>query len=150
MPNNITERLDMSALISIKAEVPVGTDINDAAIELVALSTRLDCRVWLDFNLISFFADPGETVQQVVDRAVRQNVDRLQRALDCAFDQIVFSATDAHIVRQWFEAVQDINPNFLSGPDYLLAQQLYQALGVRVPNSIAEKVCALSPKSSAG
>ncbi len=49
------------------------------------------------------------------------------------------SNADADLARQWFDAVQDLNPQFLGKKDYVLAKKLYEKLGMRVPNSILEK-----------
>jgi hypothetical protein len=46
---------------------------------------------------------------------------------------------DAELCRQWFDNVQDLNPDYLKGPDYHLAEGLYMAVGMRVPNSIKGK-----------
>lgn len=46
--------------------------------------------------------------------------------------------TDAELelCRQWFDNVQDMNAVFLEKADYLLAEKLYQHLGMRVTSSI--------------
>ncbi|EKH9212929.1 hypothetical protein PAQ92_004719 [Vibrio parahaemolyticus] len=44
-----------------------------------------------------------------------------------------------HRIRQWFDAVQDLNPSFLEKEDYILAKSIYESLGMRVPNSINDK-----------
>jgi len=50
--------------------------------------------------------------------------------------------TDAKldIYRQWFDAVQDLSPEYLEPLDYQLAKQLYKELGRRVPKSILLQV----------
>ena len=50
--------------------------------------------------------------------------------------------TDAKldIYRQWFDAVQDLSPEYLEPLDYQLAKQLYEELGMRVPKSILLQV----------
>lgn len=40
------------------------------------------------------------------------------------------------VFRQWFDALQDCNPAYLTQSDYLLARNLYKELGMRVPDSI--------------
>jgi hypothetical protein len=40
--------------------------------------------------------------------------------------------------RQWFDAVQDLNPAYLSPADYQLARVVYEQLGMRVPHSVTE------------
>lgn len=47
---------------------------------------------------------------------------------------------EIELTRQWFDAVQDMNPKYLETPDYVLAKRLYEIKGMRVPNSITEKV----------
>ncbi|ENO80316.1 hypothetical protein [Thauera sp. 63] len=49
---------------------------------------------------------------------------------------------DAERMRQWFDAVQDLNPGYLEQADYELAARLYQALGLRIPQSIHERLVA--------
>lgn len=46
------------------------------------------------------------------------------------------SKDELHLIRQWFDAVQDLNPKYLERPDYLLARRVYEALEMRVPHSI--------------
>lgn len=48
------------------------------------------------------------------------------------------SPDELHLIRQWFDAVQDAFPKCLERPDYLLARRLYEALEMRVPHSISE------------
>ena len=40
------------------------------------------------------------------------------------------------LVRQWFDAVQDLNPAFLKREDYALAARLYAILGMRIPDKV--------------
>lgn len=42
------------------------------------------------------------------------------------------------LVRQWFDAAQDLNRSYLEPHDYSLARKIYQRLGIRVPSSILE------------
>jgi|GEM_PF-6966676 len=58
---------------------------------------------------------------------------------------ITLNTPEAHLVRQWFDALQDLNPRYLSGWDHVLAQRLYQALGLRVPESVSRKTAVASP-----
>lgn len=46
---------------------------------------------------------------------------------------------ELELCRQWFDAVQDLNPRYLEMPDYFLARKIYSNLGMRVPESIASK-----------
>lgn len=46
------------------------------------------------------------------------------------------SNPELHLIRQWFGSVQDTNTEFLQVDDYVLAQKLYERLGLRVPESI--------------
>lgn len=55
-------------------------------------------------------------------------------------EKITITTEEANLVRQWFDAVQDLNQGYLTQPDYELAQRLYQALGRRVPSSISTNV----------
>ena len=47
-------------------------------------------------------------------------------------------AKDVQRVREWFDAVQDIAPQFLNRKDYLLAKKIYEELNFRVPNTIVD------------
>lgn len=51
-----------------------------------------------------------------------------------------FSQKEVDMMRQWFDAVQDVTPGYLNGPDYTLAAQVYALLGVRVPGSIVGRM----------
>jgi hypothetical protein len=51
-----------------------------------------------------------------------------------------FSPVEVDLFRQWFDAVQDLNPDYLEKKDYQLAEKLYTVLYLQVPNSIKEKV----------
>jgi len=53
---------------------------------------------------------------------------------------VVISNEELELIRQWFDAVQDMNPGYLERQDYELAQAIYTRLGMRVPNSITDKV----------
>lgn len=48
------------------------------------------------------------------------------------------------LARQWFNAVQDLNPGYLESADYSLAAKIHEALGVRVPNSISTHLSNIS------
>jgi hypothetical protein len=45
---------------------------------------------------------------------------------------------ETHLLRQWFNAVQDLNPSYLESDDYCLVDKIIKSLGLRVPNSISE------------
>uniref|UniRef100_A0AB39C9S2 SH2 domain-containing protein n=1 Tax=Aliivibrio phage vB_Alvi_H905 TaxID=3234039 RepID=A0AB39C9S2_9VIRU len=47
------------------------------------------------------------------------------------------------LIRQWFDAVQDLNPSVLKKEDYILAKSIYESLGLRVPNSINDVTVAI-------
>lgn len=47
---------------------------------------------------------------------------------------------EMNLFRQWFDSVQDLNPKRLLAEDYVLAAKLYERLGMRVPNSIADNL----------
>ena len=47
-----------------------------------------------------------------------------------------FSEQELHLIRQWFDSVQDTNSQYLERPDYMLARRLYGALDMRLPDSI--------------
>lgn len=46
------------------------------------------------------------------------------------------TAAELHLIREWFDNVQDINRIYLEPKDYALAKRVYEALGMRVPHSI--------------
>lgn len=43
---------------------------------------------------------------------------------------------DIGLIRQWFEVVQDVSPEYLNKHDYELAKKVYEAIGLVVPNSV--------------
>ena len=45
----------------------------------------------------------------------------------------------ANLFREWFDVVQDMNPEYLEKKDYVLARQLYEQCGMRVPLSISKR-----------
>lgn len=45
---------------------------------------------------------------------------------------------EARLFQQWFDCLQDSNPRYLEPSDYVLAERIYRALGMRVPNSITD------------
>lgn len=47
------------------------------------------------------------------------------------------SPDELDLCRQWFDSVQDLNGGYLNKADYMLAQRLYVACGMRVPSSIS-------------
>lgn len=47
---------------------------------------------------------------------------------------------ELNLIRQWFDSVQDVNPNFLEIKDYNLASKIYINLGIRVPKSIMQQL----------
>jgi hypothetical protein len=49
---------------------------------------------------------------------------------------MMFIDEDVELLRQWFDVIEDINPQFLGRRDFELAKQLYQHLGRRVSSSI--------------
>lgn len=55
-------------------------------------------------------------------------------------NNVSMSAQQLEIVQQWFGAVQDLNPGFLEQRDYELAARIYEALGMRVPDSIVLRI----------
>lgn len=44
---------------------------------------------------------------------------------------------ELELCRQWFDAVQDVNPEYLQPSDFVLAKKIHELLGMRVPHSIA-------------
>lgn len=60
---------------------------------------------------------------------------------------------DLDLCRQWFNSAQDTNGGYLDRADYVLAERIYRALGLRVPSSITEPLglpaCDVQPKGTA-
>jgi hypothetical protein len=54
--------------------------------------------------------------------------------------QMTLTGQELDLMRQWFDAVQDLNPDYLEAADYEMAAKIYKKLGMRVPNSIADKL----------
>jgi len=51
----------------------------------------------------------------------------------------IWTREEIELMRQWFDSVQDVNPQFLEQKDYDLAVKVYKATGMRVPNSILQR-----------
>lgn len=49
----------------------------------------------------------------------------------------------ANLVRQWFDSLQDIHPEYLEQKDYELAVELYKFIGTELPSSILRNLSAL-------
>lgn len=51
---------------------------------------------------------------------------------------------EANLCRQWFDALQDLQgitkSCFLQTDDFELARKLYEKVGMRVPDSVSEKI----------
>jgi hypothetical protein len=59
--------------------------------------------------------------------------------VDCFLTPIAPCDHEAlNLFRQWFDAVQDLNPLYLKVDDYRQARLIYEKLGMRVPHSILE------------
>jgi len=52
--------------------------------------------------------------------------------------QKMLTQNELYKVCQWFNAVQDLNPEYLEKEDYQLAKSIYEKLQLRVPNSMIE------------
>lgn len=44
------------------------------------------------------------------------------------------------LCRQWFNSVFDVNPQYLGAPDFQLAAKLHGALGLRLANSVRDRL----------
>lgn len=53
--------------------------------------------------------------------------------------QMDLTTPDLNLMRQWFDAVQDVSPEYLEAKDFALARRLYERLGIRVPNSMKDR-----------
>ncbi|QTL95519.1 hypothetical protein [Aeromonas jandaei] len=54
--------------------------------------------------------------------------------------KLEFTREQVELFREWFDAVQDLNPAYLKKGDYALGKELYERLGLRVPNSISTNI----------
>lgn len=48
-------------------------------------------------------------------------------------DGATFTAFEVELLRQWFNALEDLNPRYLKFEDYAVAQKIAEALGTKVP-----------------
>jgi hypothetical protein len=67
---------------------------------------------------------------------IEENFDPVAEEIVKLFAIPVVSRSYLELMRQWFNAVQDLNPDYLKKADYNLANEIYQALGYRTPDSI--------------
>ena len=49
----------------------------------------------------------------------------------------VTGSFNLNIIRQWFDAVEDLNPGYLQKSDYKLAKVIYEKLDFPIPKSIS-------------
>ncbi|WHL27778.1 hypothetical protein [Pseudomonas juntendi] len=54
------------------------------------------------------------------------------------------SKEELELVRQWFNAVEDLSPKFLELKDYSLAEKILVELGAKKPISMIKKMEKLS------
>ena len=47
---------------------------------------------------------------------------------------MTFDADEIDLLRQWFNALEDVTPEFLEPADYTLAQRIALHLGTRLPS----------------
>lgn len=52
---------------------------------------------------------------------------------------VTLTLEELNLARQWFDAVQDFNPEYLEPADYGLAVKIHNELGMRVPQSITRE-----------
>lgn len=50
----------------------------------------------------------------------------------------LLNRSETDLVRQWFNAVQDLNPAYLTASDYVLAIRIYESLEWPVPRSVSK------------
>ena len=55
-------------------------------------------------------------------------------------DKVKLTLEEAELCRQWFDAVQHLNPGYLERDDFVLAKRLFEVFGMRVPNSITSRL----------
>jgi len=62
--------------------------------------------------------------------------------------ELFFTKADTNLMREWFDAVLDLNPDYLEEKDFTLAKKLYSESELRTPNEVLEK--ANGTKESSG
>jgi len=70
-------------------------------------------------------------LHQATDEQILREVQR--RKLEAA---LRLSDKEAHLVREWFDSVQDLSPDYLEPRDYKLAEKVYKAVEMRVPHNV--------------
>lgn len=53
--------------------------------------------------------------------------------------ELSFTKADTNLMREWFDAVLDLNPDYLEEKDFRLAKKLYSESELRTPNEVLEK-----------
>lgn len=46
------------------------------------------------------------------------------------------SKQELHLIREWFDALEDTRPDYIDTADYALAKRIYEAAGMRVPGHV--------------
>jgi len=49
---------------------------------------------------------------------------------------MVIDLKELELIKQWFDSVMDINPEYLTTKDYLLIRKIYLRLGYRIPKKL--------------
>lgn len=53
-------------------------------------------------------------------------------------ENITLNIGEQHLIRQWFGAVQDLNPDYLKVGDYELQKKILENIGIKVPKSVLD------------
>lgn len=76
--------------------------------------------------------DPASGRVDLVENTITFDLGKERPTLDG------LDSRDLELVRQWFDAVQDVNPEYLEAEDFALAKKVYGRLNLRVPRSVIE------------
>lgn len=68
--------------------------------------------------------------------------EELEQVAGILAGKLEWHDAELNLIREWFDAVQDLNPKILNQADHALAKFIYERLGWRVPNSINEGIAA--------
>lgn len=71
-----------------------------------------------------------------------QTMQKLHAVWEAA--QLELRPAEVDLIRQWFDAAQDLNEDYLKPDDYALARKIYKRLGRRVPSSITGELTELT------
>lgn len=85
-------------------------------------------------------------------KALTEELDQGMKLLKefCGEWHLGLTRAEVSLARQWFDAVQDLNPGFLTYGDADLAKDLYESLNIKVPRSVLELAATRPPAPISG